>query len=51
MREIEFRGHPIGKREVWQYGIGAYKTNTAEHLVINAKGEVVKTDSTRSMRL
>lgn len=42
MREIEFRGHPIGKREVQQYGIGAYKTNTAEHLIINAKGESVE---------
>ena len=42
MREIEFRGQPIGKRGVWQYGIGAYKTNTAEHLIINAKGESVE---------
>ena len=42
MREIEFRGQPIGKRGVWQYGIGAYKTNTAEHLIINAKGKSVE---------
>ena len=42
MREIEFRGQPIGKRGVWQYGIGAYKTNTAEHLIINAKGDSVE---------
>ena len=42
MREIEFRGQPIGKRGVWQYGIGAYKTNTTEHLIINAKGESVE---------
>ena len=42
MKEIEFRGQPIGKRGVWQYGIGAYKTNTAEHLIINAKGESVE---------
>lgn len=42
MREIEFRGQPIGKRGVQQYGIGAYKTNTAEHLIINAKGESVE---------
>ena len=42
MREIEFRGQPIGKRGIWQYGIGAYKTNTSEHLVINAKGKSVE---------
>ena len=42
MKEIEFKGQPIGKRERWQYGIGAYKTNTAEHLIINAKGDSVE---------
>lgn len=38
-REIKFRGRPTGKGGVWMIGIGAYKTHTAEHLVLNAKGD------------
>ena len=41
-REILFRGKPIGKGGIWMVGIGAYKTHTAEHLVINAKGDSVE---------
>lgn len=41
-REIKVKGQPIGKMGLWVYGIGAYKTNTAEHLIINAKGESVE---------
>ena len=38
-REIKFRGQPTGKGGIWMVGIGAYKTYTAEHLVLNAKGD------------
>ena len=41
-REIKFRGYPIGKGGVWMVGIGAYKSQTAEHLVLNAKGDYVE---------
>ena len=41
-REILFRGKPTGKGGVWMIGIGAYKTHTAEHLVLNAKGDSVE---------
>ena len=41
-REILFRGQPTGKGGIWMVGIGAYKTHTAEHLVINAKGDSVE---------
>lgn len=41
-REIKFKGRPIGKGGVWMVGIGAYKTHTAEHLVLNAKGDCVE---------
>lgn len=41
-REIKVKGRPIGKMGLWVYGIGAYKTNTAEHLIINAKGESIE---------
>lgn len=41
-REIKFRGQPTGKGGVWMVGIGAYKTHTAEHLVLNAKGDSVE---------
>lgn len=41
-REIEFRGKPIGKGGIWMVGIGAYKSHTAEHLVLNAKGDSVE---------
>ena len=41
-REIKFKGQPIGKGRVWMVGIGAYKTHTAEHLVLNAKGDYVE---------
>ncbi len=41
-REILFRGQPIGKGGIWMVGIGAYKTHTAEHLVLNAKGDYVE---------
>ena len=41
-REIIFRGQPIGKGGIWMVGIGAYKTHTAEHLVLNAKGDCVE---------
>ena len=41
-REVKFRGQPIGKRGLWLEGIGAYKTNTAEHLILNAKGTSVE---------
>lgn len=41
-REIKFRGRPTGKGGVWMIGIGAYKTHTAEHLVLNAKGDSVE---------
>lgn len=41
-RELEFRGKPTGKGGTWMVGIGAYKTHTAEHLVLNAKGDCVE---------
>lgn len=41
-REIKFKGQPTGKGRVWMVGIGAYKTHTAEHLVLNAKGDNVE---------
>lgn len=41
-REIKFRGKPIGKGGIWLEGIGAYKSYTAEHLVIDAKGNSVE---------
>ena len=41
-REIKFKGQPTGKYGVWMVGIGAYKTHTAEHLVLNAKGDSVE---------
>ena len=41
-REIKFKGQPIGKGGIWMVGIGAYKTHTAEHLVLNAKGDYVE---------
>lgn len=41
-REILFRGQPIRKGGIWMVGIGAYKTYTAEHLVLNAKGDCVE---------
>lgn len=41
-REILFRGQPIGKGGKWMVGIGAYKTHTSEHLVLNAKGDSVE---------
>lgn len=41
-RELLFKGKPIGKGGTWMVGIGAYKTHTAEHLVLNAKGDSVE---------
>jgi yopX protein len=41
-REIKFRGQPTGKGGIWMVGIGAYKTHTAEHLVLNAKCDCVE---------
>lgn len=41
-REIKFKGQPTGKCGAWMVGIGAYKTYTAEHLVLNAKGDSVE---------
>lgn len=41
-REIKFKGQPTGKGGVWMVGIGAYKTYTAEHLVLNTKGDSVE---------
>lgn len=41
-REIEFRGKPIGKGGIWMVGIGAYKSHTSEHLMLNAKGDSVE---------
>ena len=41
-REILFRGKPVRKGGKWMVGIGAYKTQTAEHLVLNAKGDCVE---------
>ncbi|WP_462375831.1 YopX family protein [Segatella buccae] len=41
-REIKFKGQPTGKGGAWMVGIGAYKTHTAEHLVLNAKGDSVE---------
>jgi len=41
-REIKFKGQPTGKGGVWMVGIGAYKIHTAEHLVLNAKGDNVE---------
>lgn len=41
-REILFRGQPTGKGGIWMVGIGAYKAHTAEHLVLNAKGDCVE---------
>ena len=37
-REIIFRGKPIGKGGIWVHGIGAYKTQTVEHIIVDAKG-------------
>ena len=37
-REIIFRGKPVGKGGIWVEGTGAYKTQTAEHIIVNAKG-------------
>lgn len=41
-REILFRGQPIGKGGKWMVGIGAYKTYTSEHIVLNSKGDSVE---------
>lgn len=41
-REIKFRGQPTGKGGIWMVGIGAYKTHTAEYLVLNAKCDCVE---------
>ena len=41
-REILFRGQPTGKGGIWMVGIGVYKTHTAEHLMLNAKGDCVE---------
>ena len=41
-REILFRGKPIGKGGIWMVGIGAYKSHTSEHLVLNTKGDSVE---------
>lgn len=41
-REIKFRGQPTGMGGIWMVGIGAYKTYTAEHLVLNAKCDCVE---------
>lgn len=41
-REIKFKGQPTGKGGIWMVGIGAYKTHTTEHLVLNAKGDNVE---------
>lgn len=41
-REILFRGKPVRKGGKWMVGIGAYKSQTAEHLVLNAKGDSVE---------
>lgn len=41
-REILFRGQPTGKGGIWMVGIGAYKTRTAEHLILDAKGTSVE---------
>lgn len=41
-RELLFKGKPTGKGGTWMVGIGAYKTHTAEHLVLNAKGDSVE---------
>lgn len=41
-REIIFRGKPVGKGGIWVEGIGAYKTQTAEHIIVNAKGESIE---------
>ena len=41
-REIKFRGQPTRKGGIWMVGIGAYKTYTAEHLVLNAKCDCVE---------
>lgn len=40
--ELKFKGQPTGKGGIWMVGIGAYKTYTAEHLVLNAKGDCVE---------
>ena len=37
-REIIFRGKPVGKGGIWIEGIGAYKSQTSEHIIIDAKG-------------
>ena len=37
-REIIFRGKPIGKGGIWVEGIGAYKSQTSEHIPIDATG-------------
>lgn len=41
-REILFRGQPTGKGGIWMVGIGAYKTRTAEYLILDAKGTSVE---------
>lgn len=41
-REIKFRGKPVRKGGIWMEGIGAYKTYTAEHLVLDAKCNCVE---------
>ena len=41
-REIKFRGQPVRKGGIWMVGIGAYKTHTAEHLVLNARCDCVE---------
>ena len=41
-REVIFRGKPIRKGGIWMVGIGAYKSHTSEHLVLNAKGDSVE---------
>ncbi|MBF1591660.1 MAG: hypothetical protein HXO19_11340 [Prevotella shahii] len=41
-REIKFRGKPVRKGGIWMEGIGAYKTYTSEHLVLDAKCNCVE---------
>lgn len=41
-REIKFRGKPVGKGGIWMVGVGAYKTYTDEHLVLDAKCDCVR---------
>lgn len=40
--EIKFRGKPVHKGGIWVEGIGAYKTQTAEHIIVNAKGDSIE---------